>query len=115
VIVAANRSTTPTRPGSRPSHPGSASGIRRRSPARRGTAARPLDLIVERLPAAAGAPDEATRWLPADHLAWFVLEGVDGIDLSDFDGDYLLALDRTRLRATGFAPARQPQPIPTAA
>jgi len=28
------------------------------------------------------------EWLPADHLAWFVLEAVDEIDLSDFYGDF---------------------------
>jgi transposase len=33
-------------------------------------------------------PPSLREWLPADHLAWFVLEAVDEIDLSDFYGDY---------------------------
>jgi transposase len=33
-------------------------------------------------------PPSLREWLPQDHLAWFVLDGVEAIDLSVFYGDY---------------------------
>jgi transposase len=33
-------------------------------------------------------PPSLRDWLPADHLAWFVLETVQQLDLSDFYADY---------------------------
>jgi transposase len=33
-------------------------------------------------------PPSLKDWLPNDHLAWFVLEAVDELDLSDFYADY---------------------------
>src|SRR2546428_7123385 len=33
-------------------------------------------------------PPSLKDWLPGDHLAWFVLDAVDDLDLSDFYADY---------------------------
>src|SRR3989442_12879303 len=33
-------------------------------------------------------PPSLKDWLPDDHLAWFVLDAVDELDLSDFYADY---------------------------
>ena len=33
-------------------------------------------------------PPSLREWLPEDHLAWFVLDAVDEIDLSGFYGAY---------------------------
>jgi transposase len=33
-------------------------------------------------------PPSLRQWLPEDHLAWFVIDAVDAIDLSEFYGDY---------------------------
>ncbi len=33
-------------------------------------------------------PPSLKDWLPSDHLAWFVLDAVDELDLSDFYADY---------------------------
>ena len=33
-------------------------------------------------------PPSLRDWLPADHLAWFVLDVVDELDLSAFLADY---------------------------
>src|SRR5215218_5655403 len=33
-------------------------------------------------------PPSVRDWLPAGHLAWFVLDAVEGFDLSAFYGDY---------------------------
>ena len=33
-------------------------------------------------------PPDVRDWLPADHLAWFVIDAVAGMDLSGFYGAY---------------------------
>ena len=33
-------------------------------------------------------PPSLKDWLPDDHLAWFVIDAVDELDLSDFYADY---------------------------
>ena len=33
-------------------------------------------------------PPDVRDWLPADHLAWFVIGAVEGMDLSGFDAAY---------------------------
>ncbi len=33
-------------------------------------------------------PPSLRDWLPADHLAWFVIEAVEQLDLSEFYADY---------------------------
>jgi transposase len=33
-------------------------------------------------------PPDVREWLPADHLAWFVIEAVAEMDLDAFDGAY---------------------------
>jgi hypothetical protein len=33
-------------------------------------------------------PPSLRDWLPADHLAWFVIESVDRLDLEAFYADY---------------------------
>jgi Transposase DDE domain len=33
-------------------------------------------------------PPSLSEWLPEDHLAWFVLEAVEGLDLGAFYGAY---------------------------
>jgi transposase len=33
-------------------------------------------------------PPSLREWLPEDHLAWFVLEAVEEMDLTEFYGDY---------------------------
>ncbi len=33
-------------------------------------------------------PPSLREWLPEDHLAWFVIEAVEGMDLREFYGDY---------------------------
>lgn len=33
-------------------------------------------------------PPSLREWLPEDHLAWFVIDAVDAIDLSGFYADY---------------------------
>ncbi|MBV8940763.1 MAG: hypothetical protein JO240_03420 [Solirubrobacterales bacterium] len=33
-------------------------------------------------------PPDVRDWLPADHLAWFVIDAVEEMDLSAFYGEY---------------------------
>jgi hypothetical protein len=42
-------------------------------------------------------PLEVRDWLPADHLAWFVLDVVDQLDL----GPFLMAVERSQRREPG--------------
>ena len=43
------------------------------------------------------SPPDVRDGLPADHLAWFVIDAVGGMDLSAFSGSYRLMVTAGRL------------------